>query len=285
MNVSSRLLPLLLLLAVALPATLRAGAWSQKEGEGMVIENYTFYTTSHVFDASGTRVAMSNNGTFQKQELNTYAEYGVTSQFTLTGNFFADRYTFGTNNGPTDTNMGFTNQEIGGRYQFSGASGDKDKTTLAQSAQLLFSFPTGYSMTATPVLGNDEYAIEADYFIGSPWKNDGTTGFWEAGAGVRFNIGAPSDQLRWWATGGVDFSKRWKLITQFSGIHGLGDDKRQTVGNNVTLATDYALVKSTISAVFEIDPKWSISFGPTVDLYGVNTGAGYGGQFGVWRRF
>jgi protein XagA len=273
----SLILKLGFLFCLLLPHTSFAGAWAQKENEGLALGTYRFYSTDQEFESNGHVRDFQNNGEFRKHEWNFYLEYGITSKLTAVGNFFLQELEFENNTNGLDSNLGFPNQELGLRYQFA--------SLPAQSVQILVSFPGTYSETTTPLLGNNQVDIEPFYFVGNGFEMSGRHGFWELGFGPKFRMQAPSDQLRWLATLGMSWSKSWETILQFEGTHGIGNDQRQTVGNNITVTTDYTLIKATGSLMYHIDNHWTVSAGPTFHVYGENTGAGGGGQISVGRKF
>lgn len=254
-----------------------AGAWSQKEHEGLTLATYRFYSTDQEFESNGHVRDFANHGEFRKHEWNFYVEYGITPKLTALGNFFLQELEFENNTNGLDANFGFPNQEMGLRYQFTNLP--------AQSIQLLVALPGLYEKTKTPLLGNDQVDIEPFYFIGNGLELSGYHTFWELGVGSKFRTEAPSDQLRWLATFGINWSKTWETTLQFEGTHGIGNDQLQTIGNNITVTTDYTLIKATGTLTYHIDDHWSLSAGPTFHIYGENTGAGGGGQISLGRKF
>lgn len=257
-------------------ASLWAGAWSQQKGQGLAITTYRYYGTHKVFSGSGSLVKSENGGHFTKNEANLYLEYGVTNNITLLGNFFLQHVSSSDRVSGRDSNFGLSQQEVGARWQFS-------NKPVAQSFQLLVGFPGGSD--ATPVLDNNQWDFELDYFIAKSFKCLGRDAFVELGGGPRFRTGAPADQLRWFATLGYSITHQWQIFGQLEGTHGLGNDSPQTVGNNVTVTTNYTLLKAGLTVAYNINDRWALSAGPFIHYYGKNTGAGGGVQAAVWYRF
>lgn len=254
-----------------------AAAWSQQKGKGLGILTYRYYGTDKAFTENGTLVKNDNNGTFRQHELNLYVEYGLPKNITLIGNFFLQNVTSSDDVNGSHSTSGLSQQEIGARWQFSHSP--------AQALQFIFAFPGGYSMNDNPVLGNNQLDFELLYFIGDSFQCFNRKAFWELGGGVRFRTGAPADQLRWFGTLGYSFNKNWDVYAQLEGTHGLGNGSTQNVGNNITLTTDYTLLKATLNVAYNFNDRWTLSAGPFINYYGKNTGGGGGVQASVWYRF
>jgi hypothetical protein len=252
-----------------------AGAWAQAPGHGIAIATYRFYGTGNEFDNSGWGITrFSNDGKFFKNEASLYLEYGLLKDITVIGNFFFDQVEFADKNS-IDRNAGFSDQQLALRWQFS--------HKIPQSLQFTVQFPAGYSLNDTPVLGNDQVDLELDYFLGGNFKLNQLYGFWEAGAGYRYRTGAPADQIRWYTTLGIPLNDCFQLLIQAEGTHGLGSN--QTIGNNVTVTTNYQLIKLSSSLIYRLTKSISLQFGPTLDFFGQNTGAGGGLQAAIWYNW
>jgi len=262
-----------LLLGTILPLQQsQAGAWSQPKGDGLAIMTYRFYGTDSSFNMRGDRVNYADGGYFAKHQMNLYVEYGLLDRLTFIGNFFYD-FVSSDNNFTQDGNNGFPYQELGLRYQF--------YDVPAMSFQALVSIPTS-SNEATPALSNNQFDYEFAYYLGGNYSIFGYDAFWDLGVGYRVRTGAPSDEFRWYATTGVILSEDWEVFLQAEGIHGLGGDRPQFIGNNVLLTTDFQLIKLRMSVVYHIDENWSLQAGPVVHIWGNNTGAGGGAEAAVW---
>jgi protein XagA len=251
-----------------------AGAWAQQPGHGLAIATYRFYATGNEFDNSGWGITrFSNDGKFLKNEASLYLEYGLLKDVTLIGNFFFDQVEFATKNS-IDRNAGFSDQQLALRWQFS--------HRIPQSFQFTVQFPAGYSLNDTPVLGNNQVDLELDYFVGGNFKLNELYGFWEAGAGYRYRTGAPADQIRWYTTLGIPLSTCLQILVQAEGTHGLGTNETQRIGNNVTVTTNYQLIKLSSSLIYKLTKSISLQVGPTFDFFGQNTGEGGGVQAAIW---
>lgn len=252
-----------------------ASAWSRKPGEGLGIITYRYYQTDKSFTENGSLITNDNGGKFKQHEANLYIEYGLPKDFTLIGNFFLQHVTSSDNFG-SQSNFGFSQQEVGVRWQFSHG--------IAQALQFKFGFPGGYSTHSQPALTNDQCDFELMYFIGDSFNVANRKAFWSLGGGYRLRTGAPADQLRWLATAGYTLSPKVEVFGQLEGIHGLGNGREQKV-DNVTITTDYTLLKASVNLAYHFNDRWTASAGPFIHYYGKNTGGGGGVQASLWYRF
>jgi len=261
---------------VACCASSQAGAWAQQQGKGLAIVNYRFYRTDTQFTAGGKRERMPNHGTFTKNEAELYLEYGIVNNLTFVGKFYFDFLNYQdsfTNN----SNAGFADQATGLRWQFSARP-------VHQALELLVWWPA-YNTANLPSLGNGYPSIDIRYYIGNEFRIGSMDGYWELGAGYVERFGPPSDQIVWSATAGFNLTRRLELNLHAKGIHGLGNNSTQFVGDNITITTDYQLVSLEPSLIFAFDYGWLVQAGPTIDIWGANTGAGLGLKAAVWKKF
>jgi len=266
---------LLVFLFGAALSNANAGAWAQPKGSGLAITTYRFYGTGDNFNSRGERVSYGNDGYFSKNQINVYAEYGLLDRLTIFGNFFYDFVNYN-DNFSSQSNNGFPYQELGVRYQFFDEP--------AMSFQVLAGIPTSGG-SRQPALSNNQFDYEFAYYIGGNYKIFGYDAFWDIGVGYRLRTGAPSDEFRWYMTTGVKFNEYWEAFFQAEGIHGLGNNQRQFVGNNVLLTTDFQLIKLRMSVVYNINKSWSLQAGPVLHVWGNNVGAGGGAEVSVWYKW
>jgi len=270
---------ILLNLAITLLAApgAKAGAWAKEPGHGLAILTSYFYSTDEQFGNGWHKEPFGYEGRFVKNEWNLYTEYGICKRLTFVGNFFLDALTY-ENRFERQNNFGLADQEVGLRYQFA------DK--IPQSLQLTVKIPGPYSVNTQPALGNGQTDVELAYYIGSSYKVFDHWGFVDAGAGFRLRTGAPADELRWYLTAGMTLTKWLEIYyIEASGIHGLGDDQPQFVGNNILLTTDFDLIKLGGSLLIHPAKNWTIQAGPYFSVAGRATGAGGGFKLAVWREF
>lgn len=238
---------------------------------------YNFYYTSQQFSDSWNVEDFSDNGSFSKNQLNLYLEYGITDRLTFIGNFFLDYLRF-ENDFVDNTNFGLADQEVGLRYRL--------RELPPQSLQLTVKIPGPYNINNQPALGNGQTDVELAYYIGSAYQVLGRWGFVDAGFGYRLRTGPPADELRWYLTAGINITDRLQLYyIEASGIHGLGNDTPQFVGENILLTTDFDLIKVGCSLLYRLSDNWIIQAGPFWQPAGRATGAGGGFKAAVWFEF
>lgn len=253
-----------------------AGAWAQEPGRGLAILQYYFYTTDTGFTDGWHSRRFGNGGRFTKNELNLYLEYGLIDRLTLIGNFFLDSVV---NESDTtrEANFGPADQEVGLRYQF--------VDRVPQSLQLTVKIPGPYYIDDVPALGNGQTDVELAYYIGTSFKVFDLYGFIDAGVGYRLRTGPPADEFRWYFNAGFPLHPKVDLIFESQGIHGLGNEQPQIVGENILLTTDFSLIKVGASLVFRPIEDWAIQAGPYFHVAGRATGAGGGFKVAIWRKF
>lgn len=266
--------------AVFLKTPAHAGAWAQPEGRGLSLLTYRFYQTDEGFDGHGNRQDFANDGEFTKHEANLYVEYGLPYRVTLLGNFFLQHLSFRDDVNGRDAQFGLADQELGVRWQFLEREG-----LPRMAVQTLVKIPGPYRLGDTPPLGNDQVDWESVLYVGDNHRLLGCAGFWEVGIGPRFRFDEPSDQLRWFATLGWRVTEKIEWIGQLEGTHGLGNERPQRIGNNITATTDFTLLKASMSGIYHVNEQWAVSAGPMIHFYGENTGAGGGAQASLWFRF
>ena len=214
----------LLLLSVVLQPVF-AGAWVQEKGKSQHIFSHYFYTTDRVFERYGKLDHIGGRGRFTKNEFNYYTEAGIFRRLTAVGNFFYDIVRFKNDSG-TDTNSGFGDQEMGLRWNLA-------QKPFVTSLQGLVIFPLYPGGKGTP-LGNRDVGLEPKILFGKSFHLINIPSYINLEGGVRFRIGAPSDQLRYQILWGVKPWKKWEYTIAVEGIEGLRNEEPLRTSNNVT---------------------------------------------------
>jgi hypothetical protein len=267
----------LLLLFLSVPLdSVYAGAWVQEKGESLHILTYYFYTTDDVFEDYGDLDSISNDGRFTKHQINYYTEVGVLERLTLIGNFFFD-FLKSEDDFGTDRNAGFSDQEVGARFNIA-------TSPVVFSVQGLFVFPT-YDLDDEPILGNQDIGLEGKLLFGKGFAISGIPSYANVEGGVRFRIGEPSDQVRYQLLLGIK-PGGWEIMLAVDGIEGLRNEEEFQVSENVTVNTDFSLVKTTGSVVIPVyRRRVFLELGGFWHVLGRNTGGGGGVKSGLWFRF
>ncbi len=261
-----------------------AGAWVQEKGKSLHIFAYYFYTTDDIFGDYGDLDGIPNDGRFTKHQINYYTEIGVFERLTLIGNFFFDFLKF-EDDFDEDTNAGFSDQEIGARYNFI-------SSPVVFSVQGMFIFPAYSSDDALdenvqdePPIGNRDIGLEGKLLLGKGFTLKGITAYANLEAGVRFRIGDPSDQIRYQALFGIK-PRGWEIMFFIDGIEGLRNEDEIEVSENVTIVPDFSLMKGTVAVVIPIyKERVSFELAGFWHFLGRNTGGGGGVKSGIWLRF
>jgi len=267
---------LALVMTVFCPLPARAGAWAQEKGSGLAILQYYFYTTDTGFTDGWHPERFGGDGRFTKNQLNLYLEYGLFEDWTLIGNFFLDSVVNDSNRG-REANFGPADQEVGLRYQFF--------ERIPQALQLTVKIPGPYYIDEVPALGNGQTDIELAYYIGHSYKLFDLYGFIDAGAGFRLRTAEPADEFRWYFTAGIPILENLDFLIEAQGIHGLGNEQPQIIGENILLTTDFSLIKVGGSLLFRPFENWAVQAGPYFHVAGRATGAGGGFKVAIWREF
>ncbi len=254
-----------------------AAAWTQHQGDGQIIFNFSFLETAHWFDSSGRRQAFPDRGRFRQIEVNPYVEYGVTPRTTLVWDTFLpwNRYA---NEFAASGSGGLGDMEFGVRRRLTGES------ATVVSVQFTGQFPL-YAAARTPAPGNHQVDLEPRLNVG----RGGTVGvrhvFVSGGAAYRFRTGAPADQFRSDVTAGIDLSRRFLGLVQFFGITGIRNGSPLATGGNPNVQSDFDLYKSQCSLVTRFDRRTRFQLAWVDAFAGRNTGAGSTLLLALWRDF
>ena len=252
-------------------------AWTQRQGDGQVIFNFSFLETSHWFDSAGKRQVFADHGTFRQLEVNPYIEYGLTSKTTLILNTFLpwNRYA---NDFSVAGSVGLGDTEFGVRRRLTGES------STVVSVQFGAQFPL-YPATRSPAPGNHQVDVEPRLNVGRGGTVAARHCFVSAGAAYRFRAGAPADQFRSDVTAGMDFSRRFLGLVQFFGITGIRNGAPVATGGNPNVQSDFDLYKTQCSLVTRAGPRTRFQLAWVNAFAGRNTGAGSTLLLAAWRDF
>ncbi len=138
------------LFVLAAPSSALAGAWTLPQGAGEVIATFTTSTGTEQFDGSGGLIATPR---YDKDELQTLFEYGVTDNLTAILDPGLQHVDIGA---PTDaerTGLGYT--EFGARYRL--FQGDD----WVFSGQATGRIPGTFDMSNPAAIGYND--VEADF--------------------------------------------------------------------------------------------------------------------------
>ena len=258
-------------------ASLQGGAWTQEQGQGQIIFNFSFMETSRWFDSSGKVQTFADRGSFRQVEINPYVEYGLNSKTTLVLNTFVPWMRYGNDYGSASSG-GLGDTEIGVRRRLSGES----RTVV--SVQFTVKVPM-YPASRTPAPGNHQVDLEPGVEVGRGGTVAARHVFVSAGAAYRRRDGAPADQFRSDVTFGMDFNRRFTGMVQYFGITGMRNGTPVQTGGNPNVESDFDLYKAQFSIVTRVQSRTRLQLGWVASLAGRNTGAGGTLLAAFWRDF
>ena len=294
-------------LIAALPDTAMAGAWTQPQGDTLVIvkalhsDGTGWFDDSHHRTTFGDGQQFDGNGRSRQDQLNVYVEHGLTDQLSVIGNFYFTDVGFSNHGGDGRTRAsttGFADQEIGLRYALPSAQDD----VWRSSVQALVSIPAyGRSKTyhpntpganSDPALGLGDYGLELRYSRGRGYTLGGRNGYVDLGGAVRLRGSAASDELRVDASTGLSLTPSWLVLGELNVIQGLGNGRNNfdvpgSAGgvSFVATGTNYDLTKLQLSTLYTAPggSQWQVGYQQPV--MGRNTGAAGGPFVAAWWRF
>ncbi|WP_181120274.1 hypothetical protein [Xanthomonas arboricola] len=294
-------------LMAALPDTAVAGAWTQPQGDTLVIvkalhsDGRGWFDDSHHRTTFGDGQQFDGNGRSRQDQLNVYVEHGLTDKLSFIGNFYFTEVGFSNygGNGRTRTSTtGLADQEVGLRYALPSAQED----VWRSSVQALVSIPAyGRSKTyhpnnpeanSDPALGLGDYGLELRYSRGRGYTLGGRNGYVDLGGAVRLRGSAASDEVRVDASTGLSLTPSWLLLGEVNVIQGLGNGRNNfdvpgSAGGVgfVATGTNYDLTKLQLSTLYTAPggSQWQVGYQQPV--MGRNTAAAGGPFVAAWWRF
>ncbi|NIJ85880.1 hypothetical protein FHY35_002904 [Xanthomonas arboricola] len=294
-------------LMATLPDTAVAGAWTQPQGDTLVIvkalhsDGRGWFDDSHHRTTFGDGQQFDGNGRSRQDQLNVYVEHGLTDKLSFIGNFYFTEVGFSNYGGDGRTRTsttGLADQEIGLRYALPSAQED----VWRSSVQALVSIPAyGRSKTyhpnnpeanSDPALGLGDYGLELRYSRGRGYTLGGRNGYVDLGGAVRLRGSAASDEVRVDASTGLSLTPSWLLLGEVNMIQGLGNGRNNfdvpgSAGGVgfVATGTNYDLAKLQLSTLYTAPggSQWQVGYQQPV--MGRNTAAAGGPFVAAWWRF
>lgn len=257
-----------------LPAVAHAGAWPQPKGGGQVIVTTSHYATTGFFDADGKR--RGQNGGYQKDEINLFAEYGLTEDVTLG---IQPSYQWVQTRGGAGTQRedGLADTAF---YLRERVWHDDDNVF---SLQQLVTVPGPYERNDPAALGYGQSDLELRGLFGHGGKVKAVPYFVDFQAAFRKRFDDPADEMRMDITAGLKPEPGWMILAQSFNTIGM---RNASDASFVTASgPDYDLAKIRLSGVVDITDTVALQFGAEADVYGRNTGAGKTLFIGIWRSF
>ena len=250
-------------IVVIAPAAARAGAWTQPQGSGLLIETLFGWTGAGA--PWGDNPAVKQN----REDAQTYVEYGLTNELTIFGQTALERYALS----PPTQNVytGLDYSDIGlraklwstGEWVFSGEAtafipGAKDGAEPAQA-------------------GDTGGAGEARLLAGTNFVVGSMPAFFDGQFGYRLRTGGPPDEWHADLTLGLKPAPGVLVMIQ----------DYTTVSGASTNAEFPAWRTSVVEAslVLPLDARWSVQLGLFMSVWAVKTNTQRGVALSVWRTF
>jgi hypothetical protein len=251
-----------LLLAILLPSNAFAGAWLMDEGEGKVITQIRHYYAEKKFDANGNRVA---NSAYAKWSLNPYAEYGLTDDITIGGQFEADAVDNRANVKNNDSGYSFTSASAFARAKI----WQEDKFVSSAEIGLKKPFDSGKQVNPEGKELIPNFKLNVGY--GSEDY------FFEAAANYLLRSDNNLNNMLKLELGGG-----YMLTDDFQWLNQLTNER--ATGNNFT-GGNYDLTKVQTSVLYKMSDNVGHQFGVTYDVDGKNTTKGASFNYSIWYSF
>lgn len=257
--------PFVLPAAVALPlipAPVAAGAFLLGEGEGQTIVTSRFAGAAVDFDASGKVKPLPS---YRKFELTALAEYGVTRDLTMILQSSIEVFRGHGVGDKRESGLGLS--QAGARLRLADLG---DATISAQAVALL----PGSADLAAPD-ATQRPGADVRLMAGKSFTAFGMSGFVSAEAGYRALAGGLGE-WRAEATLGLRPHAKWLALAQAY----FASARRDAYGRS-----DIRRLKTDLSAVYRLTPRWSLQAGYGATLYGRHSPREAGPFAAVWTRF
>jgi hypothetical protein len=242
----------------------RGGAWLMPPGDGQVIADTFFSDSTLAFNAQGHLIPVPS---YQKFELGTYIEYGLTNWLTLVASPSYDRIQ---NPPPGQSYNGLGESEIAARVGLFRT----DTSVLSFEAGLRS--PGGsFADSLGPFEVRRAASLDVRGLVGHNVVVATMEGFVEAQAGYRFYAAGQPGEYRIDLTMGL---RPWpRLLVMLQSFTSIVNGSLQFGHASWT--------KLQPGLVYDIAPQWSVQFGGFITVAGINAGRELGPTAGIWYRF
>lgn len=244
-----------------------AGAWTQTEGDSYNRMALNYYYAERNFTDNGDRMAFANHGEFYDFNLSYYLEYGLTDKATLLTSIYYKQIEH-----EDDTiemrSYGIGDLDLGLKYQVIVVPGG------VVSVQGLVKVPELYDEDDSLPLGNGQYDYELKVLYGQSLARL-FPGYCNFEVGYRWRTEAPSDEFRYLAEIGMDFTEKIYGRAKLDGILSInnGDELLDDSGNP-TITTEFDLLKLDLTLGYKLNKAWGLEVAYTPALTGEYTASG-----------
>lgn len=243
-----------------------AGAWTIQKGKLYDRFAFNYYFADEEFDRDGDRTDFALNGEFRDMNLSNYIEYGLSNSVTLINSLYYKSIKKEDDFKEIKT-YGIGDIDLGMKVKVSEGSWG------VVSTQAMVKIPETYDKDDELPLGNGQYDVELRLLYGrSLWPH--IPGYCNFEIAYRWRFDDPSDELRYLAEFGMDFSKNFYGRIKLDGILSMDNGSQFDVSGNPTATNNFDLGKLDIAVGYQMTNAWGLEIGYTPEIYGKNTAAG-----------
>ncbi|RBP15800.1 hypothetical protein DFR50_10770 [Roseiarcus fermentans] len=240
-----------------------AGAWTQPQGQGLMIDALWGWTGDGA--PWGGNPAVKQN----RADLQTYAEYGLNDTWTVFGQMAIERYAL--SRPQSSLYVGPDYSELGLRAKFA-SLGD-----WVFSGQATLFLPGAYNPASPAQAGNTGGAVEPRMLAGYGFSLGPAPGFFNLESGFRFRSAGPPDEWHTDVTIGLKPAPGFILMLQdFLVVSTAATDRSFPAWRQNVLQA---------SLVMPLWDRWSLQVGYFWTSLAVKTNTERGAALAVWRTF
>lgn len=257
---NAAVLALALALVLSWSPTARAGAWTQERGHGLVITTFTSSRADDAYDGSGARVGPRD---FKKDELKTYAEYGLIRGVTLilapSAQIVSDDAS-----GVTRKERGLADVDLALRLRLFA----RGRRVISIEPHVILPGTVANKGNALLASGKTDFELRVLYGLSGQFLHKPV--FFNAEAAFRSRSGAFANEWRGDLSAGIEPLPRWQIIAKTSSIVSTGG---------------FSLHKAGASLVYALSKKLSLEASMTRAIAGRDVVREKAYVAGVWVRF
>lgn len=259
-----RAMELGLTLALACPATVSAGAWTQAEGATYQRLSLNRYQSTADYTADGDDFELNFGGRFEDLNLTWYQEWGAADGVTLLWSVPIKRL-ISEGDFHEEIRRGVGDVELGARFRLL----DRGVVLSLQTTAFL---PWAYSDDDFMALGIDEEQLDLRLMVGVPIPALGAY----AGAEIAYRArdGDPADQLRSRVEVGFDLGRRLAARIKLESIRGRDNGSFDPLLFNTRSGDQFDLDTLELTAAWRLTDGLAVEAGWAPSVGGRSTSKG-----------
>ena len=227
---------------------------------------FNYYYANKEFDKSGKRQDFANHGDFRDFNLNNYLEYGLTDSLTLINSLYY-KYIRKEDDTVKMETYRVGDIDLGLKFKL------YDGSLGVIASQTMVKIPEAYNKNDALPVGNGQYDFEARLLYGRSLYPI-IPGYYNFELGYRWRFGDPSDEIRYLAEFGTNFSKDLYGRVKLDGIYSMDNGARRDTSGNPTATNNFDIGKLDMALGYKMSKQSSLEFGYTPAIYGQNTAQG-----------